>query len=133
MISSQLGDAKRSRSLQVGGEQSRTESHCAAEMLTCLSHSHLFITNVEEGGAGGAGRKRLGNVNSIISFATLRWNCMSFKRDVRIILDLKAACRHCWTGNTAAFAWNQTVNVFFPMSSAYLKMMQHASQSERES
>lgn len=59
MISSLLGGAKRSRSLQVGGEQSRTESHCAAEMLTCLSHSHVFITNEEEGTAG---QKRLGDV-----------------------------------------------------------------------
>lgn len=39
---------------------------------------------------------------------------MSFKLDVRNILDLKAACRLCWTGTEtmAAFAWNQTVNVF---------------------
>lgn len=62
MITSLHGGAKRSRFLQVGGEQSRTESHCAADMLTRLSHLHSFITNEEEGGAGGARRKRLGGV-----------------------------------------------------------------------
>lgn len=41
---------------------------------------------------------------------------MSFKLDIELnILDLKAACRNCWTGTetTAAFAWNQTVYVIF--------------------
>lgn len=76
MISSLLlGGAKQSQSLQVGGEQSRTEGHHAAEMLTCLSHWHSVNTNVEEGGTGGNGC----GCNGIISFATLRWNCMCFK------------------------------------------------------
>lgn len=61
MISGLLGGAKRSRSLQVGGERSRTQSHCAAGTLTRLSRLHSFITNEGEGGAGGAGRKRLGD------------------------------------------------------------------------
>lgn len=43
------GAAKQSRSSQVGGEQSTTESHRADELLTCLSNWHSFIANVEKG------------------------------------------------------------------------------------
>lgn len=93
MISSLHGGAKQSQSLQVG--ESEAERKVTVQLLTCLSDLHSFITNEEEGGAGRAGRKLLGGgYNGIISFATSRWNCISFfNLDVGNIFNLKAAIR----------------------------------------